>query len=59
MAGADEQMKKLLKELKPLTAYERHLRIVALAEQYGSGFAWAVKKEFEKLNQRKSDGASR
>lgn len=59
MAGADERMKKLLNDLKPLTAYERHLRIVALAEQYGSGFAWAVKKEFESLNQRKADKASR
>lgn len=59
MAGADERMKKLLKELKPLTAYERHLRIVALAEQYGSGFAWAVKSEFEKSNRRKPEDASR
>lgn len=59
MAGADERMKKLLSELKPLTTYERHLRIVALAEQYGSGFAWAVKKEFENRNQRKADKASR
>lgn len=48
MAGADERMQKLLKDLKPLTDYERHQRIVALADQYGSGFAWAVKAEFEK-----------
>ncbi|WP_420132636.1 hypothetical protein [Rhodopseudomonas sp.] len=55
MAGADERMQKLLKELKPLTDYERHQRIVALADQYGSGFAWAVKAEFEKRQKQRAE----
>jgi|GEM_PF-5555162 len=53
MASADARMQKLLKELKPLTEYERRLRLIALADQYGSGFAWAVKSEFENANQRR------
>lgn len=55
MGSANERMQKLLKELKPLNDYERHQRIVTLADQYGSGFAWAVKKEFEKQQKRRAE----
>jgi hypothetical protein len=54
MASADERMQKLLRELKPLTDYERHQRIIALADEHGSGFAWAVKAEFDKTVKRKA-----
>lgn len=50
MAGADSKMKALIASLRRLPAFEREVRLRALADTYGAGFADVVRRELATLD---------
>jgi hypothetical protein len=57
MAGADLRMRKLLKEFDLLSDYQRGLKLQQLADDYGQGFANAVRAEFDKRRAQNAEKA--
>lgn len=49
--AASAKIEKFLKSLRIVDDYNRELKLQALANQFGEGFAAAVRREFERQQQ--------
>lgn len=54
--AASATIENFLKSLRIVDDYNRELKLHALADQFGKGFAAAVRKEFERQQQEKQNG---